>query len=195
MRDIVVLPANEIPTFLCNLISKLEKEYNPLKMAVSGGSLPNYLGKELATIHPWHVFLADERVVPLDSPDSNYKLIQDEVLSKCPNAIGYPINYEHLSNPSAIAPYYDYDESEDEGQEYVSLDQPSGPLRKTSYVWEQISKLFRHKDYTREYQPVGSEDTECGMDSNNLEFERQEDVQVLTSDQIDQITSMHTIKE
>lgn len=30
----------------------------------------------------WHVFWADERVVKLDHPDSNYKLAQDGLLSK-----------------------------------------------------------------------------------------------------------------
>ena len=30
----------------------------------------------------WHVFWADERVVPKDHPDSNYKLAYDGFLSK-----------------------------------------------------------------------------------------------------------------
>ncbi len=107
MREIVILPASDISRFLSDFISNLETRCNPGKMAVSGGSLPKILGKELSTNHPWRVFLADERIVPLSNPDSNYKLVQEEILSKCPNAIGYPINYELLSDPSALASDYE----------------------------------------------------------------------------------------
>jgi len=57
-------------------------------IAISGGSLPKQLsglvGKPEAKWNKWHVFFADERVVPLDHEDSNYKLVSTEFLSKVP---------------------------------------------------------------------------------------------------------------
>ncbi|KAI8618408.1 Glucosamine/galactosamine-6-phosphate isomerase [Chytriomyces sp. MP71] len=56
-------------------------------VAISGGSLPAILCKDLANDSSvdwskWIVFLADERCVPNDHPDSNLALIQKELLSK-----------------------------------------------------------------------------------------------------------------
>jgi len=57
-------------------------------LAVSGGSLPKMLKglieNESVEWEKWHVFFADERVVRLDHPDSNYKLCMDELFSKVP---------------------------------------------------------------------------------------------------------------
>ncbi|KAJ3043389.1 6-phosphogluconolactonase [Rhizophlyctis rosea] len=51
-------------------------------VALSGGSLPKILAADLknnTTIDftKWHIFFADERVVPLDHEDSNYKACKD----------------------------------------------------------------------------------------------------------------------
>ena len=62
-------------------------------LAISGGSLPNILAEGLfpadgsgpaASIawDKWHVFFADERVVPLDHDDSNFKACDATLFSK-----------------------------------------------------------------------------------------------------------------
>ncbi|EEB93945.1 hypothetical protein MPER_07329 [Moniliophthora perniciosa FA553] len=57
-------------------------------VAISGGSLPKMLrgliGNPSVKWDHWQVFYADERVVPLDHPDSNHKLCTDELFSKVP---------------------------------------------------------------------------------------------------------------
>ncbi|KAI9512634.1 hypothetical protein F5148DRAFT_1161679 [Russula earlei] len=57
-------------------------------VAISGGSLPKTLtaliSKSGVKWDKWHVFYADERVVPLDHEDSNHKLAQDTLYSKVP---------------------------------------------------------------------------------------------------------------
>ncbi|ESK98413.1 6-phosphogluconolactonase [Moniliophthora roreri MCA 2997] len=57
-------------------------------VAISGGSLPKMLrgliGNPSTKWDHWQVFYADERVVPLDHPDSNHKLCTDELFSKVP---------------------------------------------------------------------------------------------------------------
>ncbi|BBN17457.1 6-phosphogluconolactonase [Marchantia polymorpha subsp. ruderalis] len=82
-------------------------------IVLSGGSLISTMGK--LTEEPylgsidwarWHVFWADERVVPLDHPDSNYKLALDGLLSKVPIPPGnvYAIN-DKLSPQKAAEDY------------------------------------------------------------------------------------------
>jgi 6-phosphogluconolactonase len=105
---VVVLPKDEIPLLLSKMIHDIEAQdsNHKMTMAVSGGSLPSLLGKDVNTNVNWHVFLADERLVPEDSDDSNYKLIKENCLSKWSNAIGYPINY-NLADPDLIARDYE----------------------------------------------------------------------------------------
>ncbi|KAL0575031.1 suppressor of los1-1 [Marasmius crinis-equi] len=57
-------------------------------LAISGGSLPKMLrgliGNPASKWDKWQVFYADERVVPLDHPDSNHNLCTQELFSKVP---------------------------------------------------------------------------------------------------------------
>lgn len=55
-------------------------------VALSGGSLPRLLADALSVadataiqLDKWRVFLADERIVPLEHADSNYKAIRDQL--------------------------------------------------------------------------------------------------------------------
>eukprot|EP01147_Barroeca_monosierra_P003323 gene3323-6007_t len=60
-------------------------------VAFSGGSLPSILAEGLQSIQidvtKWKVFFADERCVPLDNPESNFKAVQEQCLSKVLNII------------------------------------------------------------------------------------------------------------
>ncbi|KAJ3009753.1 UNVERIFIED_CONTAM: 6-phosphogluconolactonase [Siphonaria sp. JEL0065] len=72
-------------------------------VAISGGSLPSILSKELKNNSSvewpkWHVFLADERCVPNSHADSNMFLLQKELL----NAVPIPSNQIHAINDSLL---------------------------------------------------------------------------------------------
>ena len=67
-------------------------------IALSGGSLPKMLAKGLLARddnavqwHKWQVFFADERLVPLDHADSNFKLCDQELFSKIPGFPGHEL--------------------------------------------------------------------------------------------------------
>lgn len=75
-------------------------------IALSGGSLPKMLAKGLLARndnavqwHKWEVFFADERLVPLDHPDSNYQLCDQELFSKVP---GFPRDHIHTIDESLL---------------------------------------------------------------------------------------------
>lgn len=95
--------------------------HGAFKVAVSGGSLPNTLAKALLNpengtandaVHfsKWEIFLADERAVPLDHNDSNYKLLKDELLDKIPQELGkptvHPIDVQYLGDVQEMADQY-----------------------------------------------------------------------------------------
>ncbi|KAL1970477.1 hypothetical protein VTN77DRAFT_4121 [Rasamsonia byssochlamydoides] len=99
------------------------KRHGCFRMAVSGGSLPNTLAKALLApsngtpedtpqFSKWDVFFADERVVPLDHPDSNYRLIKEELFDKIPKELGTPtvhtIDPNHVKggDPTELADLY-----------------------------------------------------------------------------------------
>ncbi|KAI4116741.1 MAG: hypothetical protein LQ345_002888 [Seirophora villosa] len=91
------------------------------RVAVSGGSLPSMLAKALlepsqsgpddvVDFAKWEIFFADERAVPLDHPDSNYKVLQDELLDKIPVHMGrpkvHPIDVKDLDDVQELADQY-----------------------------------------------------------------------------------------
>ncbi|ERN10723.1 probable 6-phosphogluconolactonase 4, chloroplastic isoform X2 [Amborella trichopoda] len=99
--------------YTSELSEKIVKERGAFTVVLSGGSLIKCLGK---LVEPpffdsvewarWHIFWVDERVVPLDHPESNYKLAYDGFLSKVPIPPGhvYAIN-DSLSPEDAADDY------------------------------------------------------------------------------------------
>ena len=85
-------------------------------IALSGGSTPKSLYALMATAEwkgqfQWdhiHFFWGDERCVPITHPDSNYAMVERELLSKVPvpakNVHRFPVE---LNEPDAIAAEYE----------------------------------------------------------------------------------------
>ena len=95
------------------------ERHNAFKVAVSGGSLPKTLAKALLApsdengsvdFSKWEIFFADERAVPLDHEDSNYKLLKEELLDKIPASLGKPtvhnIDVQYMDDVQEMADQY-----------------------------------------------------------------------------------------
>ena len=97
------------------------QRHDSFKVAVSGGSLPKTLAQALLSkptspedtvkFDKWEIFFADERAVPLDHEDSNYRLLKDELLDKIPAEMGkptvHPIDVAHLDDVQELADQYE----------------------------------------------------------------------------------------
>lgn len=99
--------------YTADLSEKFTKERSAFTVVLSGGSLIKSLRKLVEPPYidsidwsKWHVFWVDERVVPKDHVDSNYKLAYDGFLSKVPILPGnvYAIN-DALSPEGAADDY------------------------------------------------------------------------------------------
>jgi 6-phosphogluconolactonase len=82
------LVAEAFAAWLADWIDGQEAE-RPLHLALSGGSTPKILFEHLATHYatalPWsrlHLWWGDERCVPPDSPESNYHMTQQYLISQ-----------------------------------------------------------------------------------------------------------------
>jgi len=63
----------------------IRESSGPYRLALSGGNTPRGCYQHLAHLHqlPWEqveIFQGDERFVPPDNPDSNYRMIRDTLL-------------------------------------------------------------------------------------------------------------------
>ncbi|KAF2673584.1 6-phosphogluconolactonase [Microthyrium microscopicum] len=96
--------------------------HDVFRIAVSGGSLPKTLAQALLQpgdgsdadtpqFKKWEVFFADERCVPLDHEDSNYKLVKENWLDKIPEDMGKPtvftIDEKYLDDVEEMAEAYE----------------------------------------------------------------------------------------
>ncbi|KAJ2354616.1 suppressor of los1-1 [Coemansia erecta] len=71
--------------FIAHASSEAIAKHGRFTIAFSGGSLPATACKHLRSNHSidfskWYVFFADERCVKLDSPESNFRLVREELL-------------------------------------------------------------------------------------------------------------------
>lgn len=105
--------AVSLAKYTADLSDKFAKERGAFTVVFSGGSLIKSLRKLVEAPYidsvdwsKWHVFWVDERVVPKDHEDSNYKLAYDDFLSMVPIPTGnvYAIN-DALSAEGAADDY------------------------------------------------------------------------------------------
>ncbi|RJE26701.1 6-phosphogluconolactonase [Aspergillus sclerotialis] len=89
--------AKQLRSYIIPRQNEALKDHNYFCVAVSGGYIPTILTKGLLRpidssieFEKWSIFFADERIVPLDHEQSNYKLLNDEFLSKIPREMGSP---------------------------------------------------------------------------------------------------------
>jgi 6-phosphogluconolactonase len=104
--------AQGVAEWLCALAQASDHDF---AICLSGGSTPRRLYERLATRaiasrFPWsrsHWFWGDERFVPHDHPDSNYRMARDALLSRVPipSENIHAIRTEGLSPERAAAAY------------------------------------------------------------------------------------------
>lgn len=95
------------------LVGKIIGEKGFFSMALAGGSTPAPLYSKLAEADlPWdkiHLFWGDERLVPLDSELSNYRMVYEKLISKISipdeNVHVFPVDLD--LPPDAAAEYYE----------------------------------------------------------------------------------------
>lgn len=76
--------ASRLGSLVESCASEAIRERDQFTVAISGGSLPKTLSEGLSSdidFSKWKVFLADERIVPLDHEDSNCRLIVSKIPS------------------------------------------------------------------------------------------------------------------
>ena len=98
--------------WLCALAQASSREF---AVCLSGGSTPRRLYETLATPaiasrFPWprvHWFWGDERFVPHDDPESNYRMVHEAMLSRVPIPAAniHPVPTAGLSPEQAAADY------------------------------------------------------------------------------------------
>ncbi|MEM9643471.1 MAG: 6-phosphogluconolactonase [Planctomycetota bacterium] len=95
----------------CELVERMPEGKEKFNVSLSGGSTPKRLYELLSERKlPWnkiHWFWGDERNVPHDHTDSNYRMVQEALLGKVPvppgNVHGVPVN---VDNPVLAADTY-----------------------------------------------------------------------------------------
>jgi 6-phosphogluconolactonase len=115
--------AKELRKYVIRCQNASISRHGSFRVAVSGGSLPATLSLALLAVNndipddtlrfqKWEIFFADERCVPLDDPESNYRLVKDELLDKIPAELGTPrvhtVDPNHVNDddPQDLADLY-----------------------------------------------------------------------------------------
>ena len=119
-RDVEALATN-LRQYILSAQNDGLKRHNMFKVGISGGSLPATLAKALLALSDgqestvrwdkWEIFFADERAVPLDHSDSNYRLLKDNLLDKLPaggpKPIVHTIDVQYLDDVQEMAEQYE----------------------------------------------------------------------------------------
>jgi 6-phosphogluconolactonase len=102
---------------IARLLSHAVHQRGHATVALAGGSTPKATYAELAAGQrqgtrpvPWeqvHVFLGDERMVPLDHPDSNHRMAQESLLRHVPVAADHVHPVPTHLEPAAAARAYE----------------------------------------------------------------------------------------
>jgi 6-phosphogluconolactonase len=119
-REIIVVPdaravAREAANRFASQIAEAVQSRGRFSVALCGGSTPRGLYRLLADERyrgevPWHrvhVFWGDERCVPPDDPDSNYRLAYETLLSHVPIPLENVYRIQGELKPAAAARTYD----------------------------------------------------------------------------------------
>ncbi|MFN2425447.1 MAG: 6-phosphogluconolactonase [Candidatus Binatia bacterium] len=108
-RWIVVAGPGDVAAAACRLVLDAEREAlarsGTFRIALSGGSTPRRLYELLsssdeATFASWRVFFGDERWVPADHPDSNFRMACEALLDHVP----IPSHQVHRIDTSSGSP-------------------------------------------------------------------------------------------
>ena len=97
------------------IVERFDSSKGPFSLNLSGGSTPKALYELMATEaysrkFDWtrvHIFYGDERFVPMDHPDSNYRMTREALLSHVPipEENVYPVETETGDPAGAAAAY------------------------------------------------------------------------------------------
>lgn len=112
------LPKDTVARSLGDFVIKAQDEAiakrSKFILAVSGGSLAQTLvsgltGRDEVQWDKWVVFFADERAVPLDHEESNYRLVHEGLFSKVPipSENIHPISADLINDPEELS--HDYE--------------------------------------------------------------------------------------
>ncbi len=94
-REVTIVESSELPTRGARRIAALIHELaaqseQTISLALAGGSTPRAMHEKLALLDlPWsrlEIFFGDERCVPADSADSNYRMAKESLLDRVPIA-------------------------------------------------------------------------------------------------------------
>jgi 6-phosphogluconolactonase len=114
--------AKNLRTYILAAQTESLERHDVFRIAVSGGSLPKQLAaallaepsgpQDIIQFSKWEIFFADERAVPLNHEDSNYKLVKEELLDKIDEQkVGkpmvFPIEEEFLDDIQELSDQYE----------------------------------------------------------------------------------------
>ena len=101
--------AEKAAEILCKTISELLQQKETVVIAVPGGrSVAGIYHSLQQYTLPWsriHIFLLDERLLPEDHPESNYKLVKDHIGSNVPPDMLHQFNYTANNSSQAVFNY------------------------------------------------------------------------------------------